>query len=238
MIILYLQDKLHLKMKKIFLMLLVSFCFTIGTMAQQTPANNQNLIFLVDGKLLTKAEASKINKDSIEAITVIKEKKHKELFGINEESGLIIVFTKAKINEPENIEIKKKIAKIDFKSGRISAPLSRDSIANGVFDFVSIQKQPEFPGGIKEFYNYVQDNLVYPKNAIKNRIIGKVFLSFVVEKNGEISDIKVTRGLSPDFNNEAIRVLSNSPNWEPGINFGVPVRVKYNININFDIRNN
>ncbi|WP_316795832.1 energy transducer TonB [Pedobacter agri] len=228
-------------MKKISLTLFTFICFLAPAMAQQNQAPNQNLLFLVDGKFVTKNEAAKINRDSIETLTVIKEKEHKKVFGVSDDGGLIIVITKAKINSAENVLIKEKISKINFKTtpDMVKAPSpakpSRDSIPNGVFDFISIEKQPEFPGGIKAFYSFLNENIKYPKEAAKRQIQGRVFLSFIVEKDGSLTGIKVIRGLSFDINDEAVRVLSASPYWNPGIHFGVPVRVKYNINVNFSL---
>ncbi|WP_443945711.1 TonB family protein [Pedobacter sp. AW1-32] len=104
-----------------------------------------------------------------------------------------------------------------------------------VFDFVSIEKQPEFPGGLKQFYKYLGGSIRYPKEAQDHNIQGKVFLSFVVEKDGSLTDIKITRGLGGGTDEEAIRVLEESPKWNPGIQNGKAVRVKYNINVNFTL---
>lgn len=107
-----------------------------------------------------------------------------------------------------------------------------------VYDFVSIDKQPEFPGGMKRFYEYLGQAIKYPELAKRNNVEGKVFLSFVVEKNGQLSDVKVTRGLGSGTDEEAIRVLKNSPAWNPGLDKQQPVRVKYNINVNFSLSKN
>lgn len=104
-----------------------------------------------------------------------------------------------------------------------------------VYDFVSIEKQPEFPGGITKFYKYVGSNIKYPQMAQDNNVQGKVFLSFIVEKDGALSDIQITRGLGSGTDEEAVRVLKESPKWNPGIKNGFAVRVKYNININFQL---
>ncbi|WP_421942273.1 TonB family protein [Pedobacter sp.] len=108
---------------------------------------------------------------------------------------------------------------------------------DNVFDFVSIDKQPEFPGGIKKLYEYFGENIRYPKKAREENIQGKVFVSFVVEKDGKLSDIMITRGVSDELDAEAVRVLENCPKWNPGIVKGEPVRVKYNINVNFSLNN-
>jgi len=106
---------------------------------------------------------------------------------------------------------------------------------NQVYDFVSIEKQPEFPGGLAKFYKYLGNAIKYPPMAQENNVQGKVFLSFVVEKDGKLTDITVTRGLGSGTDEEAIRVLKASPRWNPGIQNGKPVRVKYNINVNFTL---
>lgn len=225
------------------------YLFTLLSLLMYFTANAQHVgpatpkpSVILDGKLLVNGMDTlrKFKKEDIESVTILKERDKTSQFGINDNNGLLIVFTKAKQNSAENIALKKKIAKLNFsakpdlvmKSGTTNKP-SRDSIPNGVFDFVSVEKQPEFPGGLKAFYQYLNDNIKYPKEAAKNKIQGRVFLSFIVEKNGTLTNIKIMRGVSADINEEAIRVLSGSPKWNPGIQFGVPVRVKYNINVNF-----
>lgn len=104
-----------------------------------------------------------------------------------------------------------------------------------VYDFVSIEKQPEFPGGISKFYKYLGGSIRYPKMAQENNVQGKVFLSFVVEKDGSLTDVQITRGLGSGTDEEAMRVIKESPKWNPGIQNGLAVRVKYNINVNFTL---
>ena len=114
-------------------------------------------------------------------------------------------------------------------------------VANGtnddtkVYDFVSIETQPSFPGGFDKFYAYLKQNVKYPLEAQKNNVQGKVFLSFVVEPDGDLTNIKVERALGSGTDEEAVRVLEESPKWIPGIYNGKPVRVKYNIPISFTL---
>lgn len=104
-----------------------------------------------------------------------------------------------------------------------------------VYDFVSLEKAPEYSGGISKFYEYLAREIKYPDAAKKNNTQGKVFASFIVEKNGTLTDIQIVRGLTKETDDEALRVLSKSPRWNPGLIDGHPVRVKYNINVNFKI---
>lgn len=107
---------------------------------------------------------------------------------------------------------------------------------NKVYDFTSLEKTPDYPGGIKKFYEFLGREINYPEVAKRNSTQGKVFASFVVEKNGALSDVQITRSLTPETDKEALRVLNKSPRWNPGLLNGRPVRVKYNINVNFSMK--
>ncbi|CAH0168810.1 hypothetical protein SRABI27_01547 [Pedobacter sp. Bi27] len=108
--------------------------------------------------------------------------------------------------------------------------------SNKVYDFVSVEKQPAFPGGISNFYRYLSHEIKYPEAAKRNNTKGKVFASFIVEKNGTLADIQIIRSLSPETDKEAVRVLNKSPRWNPALQNGIPVRVKYNMAINFALK--
>lgn len=106
---------------------------------------------------------------------------------------------------------------------------------NTVHDFVSLEVQPFFPGGIDKFYNYLSKAIRYPGPAQENEIQGKVFVSFIIETNGTLTDLKVDRKLGFGTDEEALRVLKASPKWIPGIQNGRAVRVRYNIPISFSL---
>lgn len=102
-----------------------------------------------------------------------------------------------------------------------------------IYTFVALENPPKFPGGIAEFYKFLGENIKYPEAAYQNKIQGNVFVSFVVEKDGSITNVKVDKGLGYGTDEEATRVLSVSPNWIAGTQNGKAVRVKYNIPIKF-----
>ncbi len=104
---------------------------------------------------------------------------------------------------------------------------------NSVYVFEALEVQPTFPGGMDKFYSYLAKAIRYPTIAQEQGIQGKVFLSFIIEKNGSLTDIKVERKLGYGTDEEAVRVLKASPRWIPGIQNGKFVRVKYNIPISF-----
>ncbi|MCZ4244198.1 energy transducer TonB [Pedobacter punctiformis] len=108
---------------------------------------------------------------------------------------------------------------------------------NGITDISGVDEYPEFAGGMNAWAKYIQRNLRYPSQAQEDGIQGKVFISFVVEKDGSITDVKVVKGIGYGCDEEAAKVIKKSPLWKPGKNAGVPVRVRYNLPINFTISN-
>ncbi|MNK00490.1 Gram-negative bacterial tonB protein [compost metagenome] len=108
---------------------------------------------------------------------------------------------------------------------------------NEVRDLNGVDVYPEFPGGMEGWAKYIQRNLRYPSMAQEEGIGGKVFLSFVVEKDGTITDVKVTRGIGYGLDEEAMRVIKKSPRWKAGMQNNLPVRVRYNMPINYTINN-
>lgn len=94
---------------------------------------------------------------------------------------------------------------------------------------------PQFTGGFAAFGNYLSKNIKYPAEAKKAKIYGKVILSFTVNTDGSIEEIKVLSSPSPYLSNEAERVIAQSPSWQPATYFGIPVRVKYSVPINFNL---
>ncbi len=107
---------------------------------------------------------------------------------------------------------------------------------NTVYNFVSMENPPTYPGGMDKFYKYLGDNIKYPPMAAENNVNGKVLVSFTVEKDGSLTDLKVERKLGYGTDEEAMRVLKLSKRWNPGMQNGKPVRVKYNIPISFNLQ--
>lgn len=99
--------------------------------------------------------------------------------------------------------------------------------------YMSAEVMPGFPGGDEAFYEYLRDNLKYAKEALHAGVSGKVHLQFVVAKDGSITDVQVLDGPGYGLNEEALRVISNMPNWSPGKQNGIPVKVEYKLPISF-----
>ena len=99
--------------------------------------------------------------------------------------------------------------------------------------FGLIEQQPEFPGGEAALMKFIKDNLCYPADAARDSIQGRVTLSFAVEKDGSINNVKVMRSPDERLSQEAIRVVKMMPRWMPGKQRGKPVRVNYALPITF-----
>ena len=95
------------------------------------------------------------------------------------------------------------------------------------------EQQPSFPGGREELFKYLAYNVKYPIDAAKNKIEGRVLVTFVVEHDGSISNVNVANSVYPSLDKESIRVVSGMPKWIPGKANGKTVRVKYTIPITF-----
>jgi protein TonB len=99
--------------------------------------------------------------------------------------------------------------------------------------FTVVEDQPSFPGGEEARIRYLTENLRYPQMAREAGIQGTVFVTFVVERDGSVTDVRVLRGIGGGCDEEAVRVVRNMPRWEPGRQRGQPVRVQFNMPIRF-----
>jgi protein TonB len=100
--------------------------------------------------------------------------------------------------------------------------------------FVVVQVMPSFKGGgLEKFREWITKRTKYPQAAYDKRIRGTVFLTFIVEKDGSVSNVTVVKGVDPLLDDEAVKAISDSPKWNPGLQRGEPVRVRYSIPLNF-----
>ena len=111
-----------------------------------------------------------------------------------------------------------------------------DDVDNDETVFNVVEVDPEFPGGMEALYKYLSENIRYPEQAKNEKIQGRVFISFVVEKDGSITDAKVIRGIGGGCDEEGLRVVNAMPKWTPGKQLGKAVRVQFNLPINFKLQ--
>lgn len=101
--------------------------------------------------------------------------------------------------------------------------------------FFVVEVQPEFPGGMDSMYAFIQKNLIYPEKAKAEGIEGRVFITFTIEKDGSVSNVKILRGIGSGCDEVAKEVVEKMPKWKPGTQRGKPVRVQFNLPIKFEL---
>ncbi len=100
--------------------------------------------------------------------------------------------------------------------------------------FISVEEMPEFPGGTEAINPFIKANLRYPKKAEATGITGKVFVDFTITKTGKVENVKISKGLQPLLDEEALRVIRLMPDWKPGAQNGEKVEVKYQLSVSFN----
>jgi TonB family protein len=164
---------------------------------------------LLDGNRITYETLGKISSDEIASITVLKDQAAVDQYGEEARDGILLVTTKKGVKD-------------------VFVPVEQNP---EFFDVV--EQMPEYPGGPSALFEYLAKNIRYPESAEKAGIQGRVIATFVVMKDGSISNVKVVKSVSPELDTEALRVLSAMPNWTPGMQNGKAVNVKYTVPISF-----
>ena len=109
-------------------------------------------------------------------------------------------------------------------------PIGKDEV------FMVVEEMPEYPGGVAALRNFLAQAVKYPSEAVKKGIQGKVYVTFVVNKDGSVSNAKIARGVDPLLDAEALRIVSSLPKWKPGRQKGLDVAVQYTVPINFALQ--
>lgn len=148
---------------------------------------------------------------------------------------LNIVDNTTEINDDISIDAE---ADENTKVDEYVAPVAKQAVEEEIEEleiFQVVENAPAFPGGDIARQKFLQDNIKYPQMARESGIQGSVFVTFVVERNGSVTDVKLLRGIGGGCDEEAIRVIKNMPRWEPGKQRGKPVRVQFNMPIKFTL---
>lgn len=143
----------------------------------------------------------------------------------------------------DNVDIKDEFLPVDAGDNENSAqdsyvPPAEEEPEQAVIEetpFVSVEKMPEFPGGEEALYKYLSKNLKYPDIAKEQNLQGKVFVQFIVEKDGSISNPKAVRDIGGGCGEEAVRVVRGMPKWTPGKQRTQTVRVQYTLPVVFQL---
>lgn len=129
-------------------------------------------------------------------------------------------------SESDNIEVSGLGTGEDILSGQEGEPTDEP--------FFMVEVMPSFKGGdVNKFRDWIQKRTNYPRIAIDNKIEGRVFLTFIIETDGAVSNVTIIKGVDPLIDNEAVKAIQASPKWSPGLQRGQPVRVRYSMSLLF-----
>jgi TonB family protein len=211
----------------------------------ETPSDHDPLLVL-DGKIATREQVKALNQNEIGDMNVLKPgnedllKAYAKHYNADTSNGIIFIRTKAHIEEkkanPEKgpvvvVVAKKPEAEVAEKNNKGVVSMDSPEADEKAFDVV--EQLPQYPGGVGEMMKFLSMNIKYPEAAEKAGTQGRVIASFIVEKDGTITNIKVVKKVSEELDAEAVRVINAMPKWTPGMQKGKAVRVKYTIPITF-----
>lgn len=140
----------------------------------------------------------------------------------------------ATVNVEEMKRMPAKLANNATEESEIAESIEHEEIESEIF--VIVERSPEFPGGETKKNKFLRENINYPMEAREAGLQGTVYITFVVERDGKISDIRLLRGIGAGCDEEALRVIRLMPKWNPGTQKGKPVRVQMNLPIVFSLR--
>lgn len=137
--------------------------------------------------------------------------------------------------EVEDIEINAEMDQNEVVEEYVAPEIEEEEVVEQEI-FQIVEEMPSFPGGEQKLMEYVGKNVKYPQIARESGIKGRVFVSFVVEPDGSVSNVKVLRGIGGGCDEEAMRVVKSMPKWKPGKQRGKAVRVSYMLPVNFQLQ--
>lgn len=190
---------------------------------------DKDVIFFVDGKRVESIDD--INPENIDHMEVLKDKDAMAKFGITDARGVILITTKS---SGQTIHLK--LDSVPSAKGEFQ-PSAEGEFHPAVIivdpALPMVEDMPEYPGGMEAMMKFVAENLKYPEQMQKEKVEGRVLLSFVVEKDGSVTNIEEVQSPHPVLTEEAIRVVKLMPKWKPGKQDGKNVRVQFNLPITF-----
>lgn len=137
--------------------------------------------------------------------------------------------------EVDDIEINADVDQNEVIEEYVAPEIEEEDVQEAEI-FTIVEEMPEFPGGMNKLGEYLAKNIKYPQMARETGIQGRVFITFVVEPDGSVTNVQVLRSLGGGCDEEAVRVVKSMPKWKPGKQRGKAVRVSYNLPVNFKLQ--
>ncbi|MBQ6083063.1 MAG: M56 family metallopeptidase [Bacteroidales bacterium] len=205
----------------------------------ETPMENENLVTIKLGEesYLSFNNPMEINFDGTEYTLDIKSVKKERTFEFGDHK--VVVKNNRDERNSYTVTIDGKPFDLKYIKDVITGEFPMDGYDIPESDVVMFADvMPEYPGGTNAMFDFIRKNVKYPESAKEKGIEGRVYVNFVIDKDGSISDIKVLRGLCKEIDEEAVRVVKAMPKWNPGMQDGEPVRVQYTLPFYFKISGN
>lgn len=184
----------------------------VAVIILNTKKKGEEPLLIVDGKIATIEQVRALPRDAVAKVATMREKTAIKSYGEKAKYGALIITT---VKHQEEID---------------NEPLSQPDV------FDKVDEMPHFPDGMAGLMQYLSTNVRYPKDAKESGTQGSVIVSFIVEKDGSISNAKVTKPTYSSLDEEALRVVSVMPKWVPGKQNGEAVRVKYAVPVSFRLK--
>lgn len=196
---------------------------------EEIVVNDEDVVFFVDGKRVE--SILDIDPATIDHMEVLKSEEAMAKVGITDARGVILITTKS---SGQTIHLK--LDSVPSAKGEFQ-PSAEGEFHPAVIivdpALPMVEDMPEYPGGMEAMMKFVAENLKYPEQMQKEKVEGRVLLSFVVEKDGSVTNIEEVQSPHPVLTEEAIRVVKLMPKWKPGKQEGKEVRVQFNLPITF-----
>ena len=196
--------------------------FLIAVDGNITDNQSKPVLIVVDGKEVNGVRLTDIDPGTIASVRVIKDDSTVKIYGEKAKNGVVEITLKKGLTTGTASGTKIRT------TGNAVRP-DKDNI------YTFVEEMPLFPGGFSALRQYLSTNTKYPDNKQVNGKQGKVFVNFIIGKDGSVSDAKVVHGIDPSLDAEALRVVSSLPRWIPGKQAGEAVRVAYTIPIEFKV---
>lgn len=196
------------------------------------PEREDGMLYVIDGKIFEVHEKvinEVLQPEAIQSINVYKGDKAMEMYGNIGKNGVIEIVTKSQ-------DFTERLTAF-HEQNQLMLPGVPQTDSQGGQIFMVVEQMPEFPGGQEGMMNYLSTNIVYPEQAVEEKIQGRVYIQFVINTEGGTEQLKILRGTHPLLDNEAYRVVQEMPAWQPGMQRGRPVSVSYTVPINFALPN-
>ena len=217
----------------------LSVLTSCGDKAKKVATMSEEQSKLMEGKVL-REPAKQLDGDveyrsPVDTVIIEKEpskvKKHTAKVVFNETNKGKVPITQESLDEGQAFEV---VGNVDEEILQPEPPAVGENQLTLMGDVV--EQMPSFPGGPQALLNYLSEHINYPEGYEETCVQGRVVITFVVEKDGSLSDITVVKSLEKAFDEEALRAVKSMPNWIPGMQDGKPVRVKYTVPVNFRLK--